>query len=121
MQTKRLIWFLIMIAAGIGIGLLYGWIIQPLKHVGNAGDTLRADYKADYVLMVSEIYDMDGNLDQAAQRLKLISAQPASEIMASGLETARALGYAPADLSLIEALSSALQKNTPTPQGETKP
>ncbi|MBE0697271.1 MAG: hypothetical protein IH586_10140 [Anaerolineaceae bacterium] len=121
MQTKRIIWFVIMIAAGIAIGLFYGWIIHPVKNVDTSASSLRADYKTDYVLMVAEIYQKDGDLSLAATRLGLISSQPPGKTAAEGLLTARSLGYTPADLSLIEKLSRALQKETPTPQIEGQP
>jgi hypothetical protein len=121
MQTKRIVWFLIMIAAGVVIGLLYGWMINPVKYVDNSASSLRADYKTDYVLMVAEIYQADGNLDLAATRLGLISSQPPGKIIAEGMLTAQSLGYTPADLTLMENLSQALQKETPTSQNEGQP
>lgn len=121
MQRKRIVWFVIMIAVGLGIGLFYGWIINPVKYVDTTADTLRADYKTDYVLMVSEIYKMDGDIEQAVQRLTLIDSRPAALVTSEGLRNARTLGYSPADLSLIEALAQALQTVTPTPGGEDQP
>ena len=121
MQKKRIILFLIMIAGGLGLGLVYGWIINPVKTADSSVSSLRADYKADYVLMVAEIYQADGDLEQAAARLGLLGSQPPGKIVAEGLLTARSLGYMPADLSLIESLSQALQKETETPQNEVQP
>jgi hypothetical protein len=35
-------------------GLLYGWMVNPVRYVNTTPDTLRADYQLDYVLMVAE-------------------------------------------------------------------
>jgi hypothetical protein len=121
MHAKRIFWFLIMIAVGVGAGLFYGWIINPVKYVDTSAASLRADYKTDYVLMVAEIYQADGKLDQAISRLALVSSMPPGKIAADGLLTAQSLGYSPADLSLIETLSQALQKETTTPKTVSQP
>ncbi len=112
MRAKRVILFFVMIAAGLGLGLLYGWIINPVEYVNTAGDSLRADYKADYVLMVAEIYAADENLDRAVQQLRLLGSQPASQIAAEGLGTATALGYAAEDIALLNRLAQALAEQT---------
>jgi len=112
MRAKRILLFFIMIAAGLGLGLLYGWIINPVKYVNTAGDSLRADYKADYVLMVAEIYAADGNLEQAVRRLGLLGSLPPGQIVSEGLATANALGYAAEDISLMTRLAQALAAQT---------
>lgn len=118
MQKKRIILFLVMIFVGIAASLFYGWILNPVKYVDTSAASLRSDYKTDYVLMVAEIYQSDANTEQASARLSLISAQPPVEVAADGLQTARSLGYSPADLRLIENLSQALQIETPPPNEE---
>jgi hypothetical protein len=45
--------FLIAIAVGLALGLLYGWVLSPVKYVDTTPNTLRADYQTDYVLMVA--------------------------------------------------------------------
>lgn len=119
MHKKRIAWFLIMIAAGVGLGLVYGWIINPVESVDITADTLRADYKTDYLLMVAEIYKSEGSLDLAARRLELIDSRAPQEITSDGLTYARVLGYSPSDLSLIEILNQAFQTSSVNGPGET--
>ena len=111
-MTKRLIWFLVMIVLGLAAGLVYGWLINPVKYVNTSAESLHPGYKADYVLMVAEIYKMDGDLPGAIQRLSLLGELPAQRLVADGLLTARGAGYAGADLALMEALSQALVEFT---------
>ncbi len=109
MRGKRFALFLVMIALGAGLGLLYGWVINPVKYKDTTPAMLRSDYKADYVLMIAEIYNNDQNLEQAARRLStLASLSPARLAVEAGL-TARQLGYAPRDLELVDKLAQALQ------------
>ena len=121
MRTKRVILFFVMIAAGLGLGLLYGWIINPVEYVNTAGDSLRADYQADYVLMVAETYAADGNLDRAVQQLRLLGSQPAGQIASEGLSTANALGYAAEDIALLNQLARALAEQTPIEDSGEQP
>jgi hypothetical protein len=47
----RWLTFLLAIAIGAAAGLYYGWVINPIRYIDAAPDSLRSDYKADYVLM----------------------------------------------------------------------
>lgn len=110
MTTKRSRWVFIVLAlaAGIGIGLAYGWIIDPVDFFNLTPDTLRADYKADYVLMTAEAYRLEQDPGLAARRLAVFGTQP-SAIAAEGLAFARANGFSAADITLIQELVTALQ------------
>ena len=121
MRGKRIILFIIMIALGLTAGLIYGWIINPVKVVNASPALLRADYKADYVLMIAAIYHSDQNRQQAVQRLGALGSQPPARIAADAVLTARQLGYAAHDLELMDALAKALQGTSVTPTAGRKP
>ncbi len=65
-------------------GLLYGWVIDPVDFVDLTPDTLRADYRADYILMVAEAYQSENDLDLAARRLAIFGSDPPAEIVVAG-------------------------------------
>jgi hypothetical protein len=111
MRQKRVVWFFIMIALGAAAGLVYGWVINPVKYVDTSPASLRRDYQADYVLMVAEIYAGDGNLEQANRRLVMLSSQPPARVVADAQLTARELGYAAADKDLLDRLAQALKQS----------
>ena len=118
MREKRLVLFLIMIALGLVFGLVYGWVINPVKYAETSPNLLRADYQADYVLMVAEIYQSDHNIEQAARRLTVLGDLSPARAAADALLTANELEYADSDLDRISQLSQALQKSpTPTSGG----
>jgi hypothetical protein len=111
----RWILFLLSVAVGIAAGLYYGWVINPVHYVDTTPDTLRADYKADYVLMTAEAYQKDGDLNAAAQRLLALGdARPQESVAKATLFAAKA-GYGEADLGLMQKLGEALQTWTPMP------
>ncbi|MCS7010557.1 MAG: hypothetical protein N2049_07855 [Anaerolineales bacterium] len=107
---QRSLKFLLFLALGLSLGLLYGWVIDPVRYVDISPDFLRADYRADYVLMIAEIYAVEHNLQAAAGLLSLLAPQtPPAEIAAQALEYARSVGYDPRDLLLLEALVGSLR------------
>jgi hypothetical protein len=119
LQTNMPRWLLPLLALilGISLGLVYGWVISPVQYVDTTPDTLRADYRADYVLTVAEAYQSEKDGDLAVRRLAILGSQPPAEIAAQALEQARSLGYAESDLSLIQKLITVLQARQPASQG----
>ena len=64
----RYILFVFAIALGAVIGNYYAEEINPVEVLDAPPDTLRADYKTDYVLMVAEVYASDQDPAQAARQ-----------------------------------------------------
>ncbi len=110
---SRWIRFILAIVVGAAAGLLYGWVVNPVEYVDTTPDTLRIDYKSDYVLMVAETYSAEGDLALAARRLGLLGNQPPVEIVRETVLFAESQGYADADVSLMRLLLDALQAWVP--------
>lgn len=108
MRIWRLLGFLFTLAIGLGLGLYLGWGILAAQPNDTSPDTLRADYRADYVLMVAEIYQHEGDPDAAIQRLALLGESPLRRVQEAIL-TAQQLGYARQDIETLARLFQALQ------------
>jgi len=109
MKANRLLLILIALVAGLGAGLAYGWIIDPIEFFDLTPDTLRADYKTDYALMVAEAYRAEQDPGLAARRLAIFGSQSPASIAADGLAYAGANGFADSDIVLMQELVTALQ------------
>ncbi len=109
MTSNRWLFILLALLAGIGMGLAYGWVIDPVDFFDLTPDTLRADYKADYVLMTAEAYHSEQDSGLAARRLAIFGSQSPSAIATEGLAYARENGYSDADIALIQELVTGLQ------------
>ena len=113
-MNRRLIFFLISIAVGIGIGLVYGWLIRPVEVVDTAPNTLRVDYKTDYVLMVAEVFADEKDLDAAVLRLAALGGEDYANAVREAMVFAVSYGFAPDDLANLQTLLNALEANSTT-------
>jgi len=104
-------WILIFIALilGISAGLVYGLVIDPIEYFNLTPDTLRADYKTDYVLMTAEAYRVEQDPGTAARRLAIFGSQSPSSIASEALDYARSNGFPDSDIVLIQDLVTAMQ------------
>jgi len=106
--------FLIAIALGIAAGMLYGWVVSPVEYVDTTPDSLREDYKADFVLMVAEAYQAEDDLGWAARRLGILGDLEPTQIVAQAVAFALKNGYSPADLVLMQKLAEDIQSWNPS-------
>ena len=109
MSTTRWVFIILALLFGAGIGIAYGWYIDPVDYFDLPPDTLRADYKADYVLMTAEAYRSEKDPGLAARRLAIFGSQSPSAIAADGLAYARVNGFSDSEITLIQELVTALQ------------
>ena len=106
---NRWLKFFLVILIGVALGLVYGWVISPVKYLDTTPSTLRYDYRTDYVLMIAEIFDSNQDADQAVRQLAQLSSDPPVEIVIQSLAYGSQLGYASEDLVLIQNLATSLQ------------
>lgn len=109
MSITRWISIILALLVGLAIGIAYGWYFDPVDYFDLPPDTLRADYKADYVLMAAEAYRIEQDPGLAARRLAIFGTKSPSAIAADGLAYARANGFSDTEISLIQELVTALQ------------
>jgi len=112
---KRWVWIFLAAALGVGLGLLYGWVLDPIEFVYLPPSTLRADFRADYILMVAEAYQAERDADLAARRLAIFGSAPPAEIVSDALPFGRSAGFSPSEMSAIEDLLQALRAWQPAP------
>jgi hypothetical protein len=114
---SRRVWFIVAVLAGVTLGLVYGWVINPVQYVETSPDTLRADYKTDYVLMVAEAYHTESDLSLAVRRLAILGNTPQLEMVQQAIVFADQSGYSPQDIDLMLNLSQGLKTWSPETQG----
>jgi hypothetical protein len=108
-------WITIFIAAIIGIaaGLIYGWVVSPVKYINVTPSIMRADYRADYVLMVAEAHQHEQDSESSARRLALLGSDSPAKIVESTLVYAAQNGFSETEIILLQGLLTAMQTYQP--------
>ncbi len=112
-MPPRLLRFILPLLIGTGLGLLYGWIIDPIQYVDITPEMLRDDYRADYVLMVAESYRTELDPDLAARRLAVFGKDRPAEISMDALKYAQANSFTSEEIHELQDLTTALQTYVP--------
>ena len=115
MSSSNIIKIITALAIGVVLGLIYGWVIDPIEYVDVTPNILREDYRVDYVLMTAEAYQNDFNSEAAARRLAILGSESPATITASALEYANRNNFTPTEIQALQTLLTAMQ--TYQPQG----
>ena len=97
-----------MIGIGLSIGLFYGRVISPVELVDTNPTDLRIDYKADYVLMIAEAYQLEKEPSVSLCQLVKLGNSP-KEVIEQATVFAVENRYEPEDLVLINSLYESIK------------
>jgi hypothetical protein len=104
---------LIGVVLGIATGLIYGWIISPVEYINTAPDSLRADYRTDYVLMVAQAYSAEADLDAVQKRLAALGPEPPSDTVVQAIQYAVEHNFSQADIEALRQLALGIRSLPP--------
>lgn len=112
-MRKGRLWPLILLASvallgGMGLGLWYGWVLDPVEYRDTDVSHLASVYRDEYVLMVGEAFVLDGDLDAARARLALLDLPDPAVQVADSAEAALARGASLLDVQALARLAAAL-------------
>lgn len=102
-EDERGNWYLLTgVVLGIILGILFAWVISPVKYVDTAPESLKDEFKDQYRVLIASAYVANGDLVRAKARLELLEeadtylvvAEQAQQMLAEGgsVEEAQALG-----------------------------
>ena len=101
--------FILVILLGVGLGLVYGWKINPVSYADTTLNNLRIDYKTDYTLMVAEVYHQSNDLEWALNRLTLLEDPTPLASVENALRFASQADYTLPDMFLLRDLHNAIK------------
>ena len=107
------------LVVGLALGLLYTWVISPVKYVDTAPASLRADYRAEYLQMVARAFAVDQDIERARRRVTALGAGDPVETVKTFARQFGAAGGDPATLAALASLADALGLSPPTPPRST--
>lgn len=130
MNGTRWVPFALGMLLGLAGGLYYTWLINPVEYVETAPDSLRQDFREDYLALIGAAYAETGDLARARARLALfpdLDQQTdlpaiAQQRFAAGLSDANALAELAADLDRPPAAATPTGiRLTPTASATRRP
>ena len=108
-------WIRISIAVIIGItlGLIYGWVIEPIEYTDVTPNILREDFRVDYVLMVAEAHRSEQDSETTVRRLAILGSESPVQIVESALDFAVKNNFTENEINLLQGLLTAMQTYQP--------
>ena len=75
-RFRILIFLLLGLAMGTGLGLAVGWIVWPTEFTDANPSVLQKTYRDDYVQMIADTYALDNDLAAAQSHLNELGSNP---------------------------------------------
>lgn len=108
---KRFPWLaLILLIAGLGIGLAYSWFITPPSPKDADPSTLRADFKDEYRALIASAYAANGDLERARARLALLGEPNSPAALNAQAQQMLAAGKSLEDMRQVAQLAADLEQ-----------
>ncbi len=111
MRDDRGPWYLFTgLLLGAALGLIYAWVISPLRYVDTAPWSLREDFRDQYRALIAAAYDSNRDLGRARARLGLLNDPDSYRSLAEQAQRLLAQGGAEGEAKALSALAAALQQ-----------
>lgn len=99
--------------AGVGLGLVLGWVVWPVNYYDTALSDLQSDYKEQYIVLVGSAYMLDHDLEKAQARLDPLEAPNIRQWVAQLADRYIAEGRNEGDIRAVVELAHGLGVDTP--------
>jgi len=109
-----LTWALIGLAIGATVGVTIGWWLWPVAYTNTSPAALRDDYRDEYVLMIATAYEVEGDLEEARQRLAVLGPETPAAPVVELADRLGERGGSQVDITHLTRLASALEATEPT-------
>ncbi len=105
---RKILFTLIALAAGIGLGLMAGWYIWPVTYTESAPTRMRQDWKDEAVWLAALAFAYDHDLEAAQARLRPLGSDDLGKLVLDRAEKAIAQNLSRQDITSLARLAAAL-------------
>ena len=108
---------------GFAAGLFYSWTINPVEYIDSSPDSLREDFKSDYLTLIASAYVATGDADRARARLAWVQITDPASTLGRMAQSRLAAGRPQSEVRALAQLAAMLGERpspliaTPTPHG----
>ncbi len=99
---------------GVIGGVVYGWLVQPVRFTETSPLALRADFQEDYLALIAAAFAATGDLPRAQARLALLPGAGDSTRLTDLARSRLEQGKPDAEVQAIAALAAALSGGVAT-------
>ena len=110
MKGSNWLFFVIGMSLGVAAGLYYSWVANPVEYFETAPDSLRADFRADYLALIASAYSSGGDLVRARARLALFPGIDSADELAALAQQRLAVGLSASEAGALAQLANALSR-----------
>jgi len=108
-QERRGSWYLLTgVILGLVMGLVYSWVISPVRYVNAPPYALRQDYQDEYRALIAAAYLYKHDLARAQQRLANLKDDESAQAITMKAQQALAEGYPDDEVRALGILALAL-------------
>ena len=112
-MSRKRVWIIVLLAilglaGGVGLGLWYGWVIDPVEYTDTDIAHLYPQGKDEFITMASQAYALDGDLDTARARIALLDLPDPANAVAGVTERAIARNAPRSQIRVLAQLASAM-------------
>lgn len=93
---------------GLGLGLLYAWLINPVQYIDTEPASLAADYKDEYRKVIALAYQANQDIGRARERALLIDPENPARALAAQAQRMLASNLSPREARALAELSADL-------------
>jgi hypothetical protein len=111
-QDRRGSWYLLTgLVVGVAAGLVYSWMISPVRYIDAPPSAIRADYKDDYRALVAAAYLYSLDLVRAEDRLAQLKDDESAKTLTMQAQRALAEGHPEKEIYALNTLADALNRS----------
>lgn len=105
--------FLIGLILGLAGALYYAWIAEPVTFTEASPARLRDSYMNEYILLISQSYEADGNWELAQERLGALGESDPGQVIIEQLEANLRAGHPSSELYGLAVLARQIGVDNP--------
>lgn len=105
---RKILFTLIALVAGIGLGLVVGWYVWPVTYTESAPMRMRQDWKDEAIWMAAQAFAYDRDLEAAQARLRPLGADDLGALVLERTEKAITQNLPTQHITSLARLAAAL-------------
>src|SRR5574342_47267 len=105
---RKILFTLLALATGIGLGLFVGWYVWPVTYTESAPTRMRQDWKDEAIWMAAQAFAYDRDLQAAQARLRPLGSDDLGTLVLERAEKAIAQNLPAKHIVNLARLAAAL-------------